>query len=416
MFKLLKFCFWDFFTLAAVAGLRGTGDWVTDQRPKDFREYILWRSPNGTAPLTALLSKMKKESCTDPEFNWWEQELNAIRLTLNDAAGMSATSTSFTVDASDAQDLVIGDILMVEKAMTTAYDHELIIVSSITSSTVFIAKRAQVGTTGAGMADNALMTKIGNAFAEGTGAPLASSRNPTKLNNFCQIFKTTYNLTGTAQETDTRTGDPVKIEKKIKMFDHAAAQELGFLFGKRFETTGANGKPIRFTGGMLYMLSQYASTRITAYTTTPTESTLLDAVYPIWDYDTEAGNERIAFCGNGALNSLNKLAKASSSTRINFNGYITLYGMKLAEWIFPQGSIYLKTHPLFNTHGRFTNDIFIFDPSAMRYRYVRNRDTQFKDSIQLPDEDQIKGQWWGECGLEMMHAKTSCWLSNFVVP
>lgn len=421
MFSLLHLMFsplrWvELFTFYAVAGLRGTGDWATDQRPKDFREYILWRSPNGTAPLTALMSKMQKQSCTDPEFNWWEQELNAIRLQLNDAAGLNTTSTTFTIDNGDAQDLVVGDILLVEKAITTAYDHELIIVSSITSATVFVAKRGQVGTTAANIADNTFFTKIGNAFAEGTGAPAASSRNPTKLNNFCQIFKTTYNITGTAEETETRTGDPVKNEKKIKMFDHASTMELAWLFGKKHETTGANGKPLRFTGGLLYMLSQHAATRITAFTTTPTESTLLDAVFPIWDYDTEAGNERICFAGNGALNSLNKLAKSSSSTRINFNGYITTYGMKLAEWIFPQGQIYVRTHPLFNTHGRFTNDIFIFDPTALRYRYVRNRDTQFKDNVQLPDEDQRKGLWWGECGLEMMHAKTSCWLSNFVVP
>ena len=44
----------------AVAGLRGTGDWGTDERPKNFRETILWRDPNGSAPLTALMSKMKK--------------------------------------------------------------------------------------------------------------------------------------------------------------------------------------------------------------------------------------------------------------------------------------------------------------------------------------------------------------------
>ena len=27
----------------AVAGLRGTGDWAADERPKNFREMILWR-------------------------------------------------------------------------------------------------------------------------------------------------------------------------------------------------------------------------------------------------------------------------------------------------------------------------------------------------------------------------------------
>jgi len=56
--------------MAAVAGLRGTGDWATDERPKNFREYILWRSPNGTAPIFALMSRVQKESVNDPEFSW----------------------------------------------------------------------------------------------------------------------------------------------------------------------------------------------------------------------------------------------------------------------------------------------------------------------------------------------------------
>jgi hypothetical protein len=41
----------------AIAGLRGTGDWGTDERPKNFREMILWLNPNGTAPIFALSSR-----------------------------------------------------------------------------------------------------------------------------------------------------------------------------------------------------------------------------------------------------------------------------------------------------------------------------------------------------------------------
>lgn len=401
----------------AVAGLRGTGDWGTDERPKNFREYILWRRPNGTAPLTAMLSKMKSEKTNDPEFAWWEEELNAVRLTINFTTGFSTTDTSLTVDTSgtqNAQDLVPGDILLVEAAITSSYIHELLLVSAITDSSIVVVQRGAANSTAKPILNAISLTKIGNVYEEGSVSPSASTRNPTKMNNYCQIFKTAYRITNTAKLTHARTGDPLKNDQKRKMFDHSVALELAFLFGKRYETTGAAGKPLRYTGGMLYMLSQYASTRITAFTTTPTESTFLDSVYKIWDYDSEAGSERIAFCGNGALNSLNKLAKNSSSSRINFDGYVDVYGMRLAHWIFPQGEIFLKTHPLFNTHSRFTNDMFVFDPGAIRYRYMR--DTAKQDNIQANDADEQKGQWLTECGLEFEHAKTSCWISNFVVP
>ena len=55
------------------AGLRGTGSFGTDERPKNFREMILWLNPNGSAPLYALTSKAKTETVDDPEFAWWRK-------------------------------------------------------------------------------------------------------------------------------------------------------------------------------------------------------------------------------------------------------------------------------------------------------------------------------------------------------
>jgi hypothetical protein len=399
----------------AVAGLRGTGDWATDERPKNFREMILWRNPNGMAPLTALLSKMKSESTNDPEFAWYEEELNALRLTVAFTTGYSTTDTSIAVtsNVTDATDVVAGDVFLVEKALTSAYNNEIIVASANGSAGSITFVRAQAGTTAAPLANGTFLTKIGNTFAEGTGAPSAASRNPTKMYNLCQIFKTTYDITNTAKGTKTRTGDPIKNDKKRKMFDHSTAMEMAFLFGKRHETTGANGKPLRFSGGLLWFLSQYAASMITAFTTTPTETTFTDAVYKVFDYDSGAGDERIVFAGNGALNSLNKLAATQSRTRVNFDGIVDVYGMKLQRWVLPQGTIYVKSHPLFNVHSRFTNDMCIIDPSALKYRHMR--DTTFKDNIQANDADETKGQWLSEVGLELEHAKTMGWISNFVV-
>lgn len=399
----------------AVAGLRGTGDWATDERPKNFREMILWRNPNGQTPLTALLSKMKSESTSDPEYAWYEEELNALRLTVNYTTGYSTTDTSIAVtsNVTDSTDVVAGDIFLVEKALTTAYNHEIIVASANGSAGSVTFTRASSGTSAAPIANGTFLTKIGNVFAEGTGAPSASTRNPTKMYNLCQIFKTTYDITNTAKNTKTRTGDPIKNDKKRKMFDHSVAMELAFLFGKRHETTGSNGKPLRFTGGLLWALSQYAPSMITAFTTTPTETTFTDAVYKVFDYNSGAGDERIVFSGNGFLNSLNKLAASQSRTRVNFDGLIDVYGMKLQRWVLPQGTIYVKSHPLFNTHSRFTNDAAIIDPSSLKYRHMR--DTTFKDNIQANDADETKGQWLTEAGLEAEHLKTMGWISNFVV-
>jgi hypothetical protein len=47
--------------MSGIAGLRGTGDWGTDERPKSFHEGILRFNPNGTAPIFALSSRQRNE-------------------------------------------------------------------------------------------------------------------------------------------------------------------------------------------------------------------------------------------------------------------------------------------------------------------------------------------------------------------
>jgi hypothetical protein len=397
----------------AFAGLRGTGDWGVDERPKNFRETILFRDPNGVAPLTALLGKAKSESTDDPEFAWWEEQLNAIRIQ-GDATGASASSTALgitVVAGTGGLDLVPGDLLLVEKADAVTYDNEIVEVSSVTSDTAIVIRRGQCGTAAAVTGASPLLTKIGNRYAEGTASPSVSQRNPTKLLNYCQIFKTAYEVTNSSKKTKTRTGDSLKNDKKRKMFDHSVAMELAFFFGARNETTGPNGKPMRTTGG----LRQFITTNRTVFSTTPTVNTILDALYPVFDYSGEgAGDERIIFAGNGALNTLNKVIASNTNVRIKYEGTVKQYGMNLQSFVTPQGIFYIKSHPLMNTHPRYTNSMFVINGAGLRYRYLR--DTAAQENIQANDADTTKGQWLSECGLEINHEKTFAYLGNVTFP
>src|SRR5439155_12161618 len=78
--------------MAAVLGLRGSGAFTTDERPKNWREMILYLFPNGEAPLTALLSMLKSQPTDDPSFNWWEKRLPGQRLQVNGNQASSVTN------------------------------------------------------------------------------------------------------------------------------------------------------------------------------------------------------------------------------------------------------------------------------------------------------------------------------------
>ena len=398
--------------MAAVAGLRGTGDWGTDERPKNFRELILWRNPNGSAPIFALSARTQKQSVDDAEFSWWDEPNDLLRLQVS--GSHASTAQTITVDSSDpsssapgnawglATHLVPGDQLLVEPSTDNAtYDHEIIEVLTVVSSTVFTATRGVQGTSAATIADDAFLMKIGSAFPEGTAEPDAASRNPIKYSNYTQIFKNVYEVTGTAAQTRARTGDPVKNDKRRKAFDHARDIELAMLFGQKNEGTGANGKPKRTMDGLRKFIPAATTTIMSSWTL----ETFLDAVSPVFDFDTPAGDTRIAFCGNSALNFFNKkIAAASGHTAIQLQvgQKEKVFGVNFIEYILPQGRLFLKTHPLMNRHSLYKNSMFIVDFSSLRYRPMRNRDTKFQDNIQQKGEDAIRGQWMTEAGIEVL--------------
>lgn len=392
----------------AIAGLRGTGDWGTDERPKNFREGILRYNPNGTAPIYALSSKAGKKSVDDPEFAWWNESNTIVRLQVNGALGAAdgvvtidtadPTSTTMAANYGDARNLKEGDLLLVEPTTDNAtFDHELIEVTQVMSATQFSVTRGVGGTTAATIANDAWLLLIGSTYAEGTGVPRSTSRNPVKFYNYIQIFKDTYELTGTADKTKTRTNNNYSEDKKRKGFKHAADIETSILFGRRYETTGDNGKPKRFMGGIRSFLP---AANVTVFSAAVTPSSFLDAIAPVFDFDTGAGDERVGFAGNQALINLSKIF--AGEVTYNVTDTVKQYGMDFVRFRMPNGSLMMKSHPLLSRNTLYNKSMFIVDFDALKYVTQKERpDGKVKDDVQAEDEDVRRGYIQTDCSLHV---------------
>lgn len=402
-----------------VAGLRGTGSWGTDERPKNFRETILFRRPNGTAPIFALTSKASKKSVNDPEFAWWDESSDLLRLQVNGALGSG--DTLVTVDSADPTDstpgalygkaghLKEGDLLLVEPAADNAtFNHELLEVTQVMSDTQFTVKRAQGGTSAAAISNDVWLTQVGSAYPEGTGVPRATSNNPIKYKNYTQIFKDTYSITGTADETEARTGPAWSNDKKRKMFKHSRDIEFSILFGRPHETTGENGQPKRYMGGLRYFIRN-----VTVFGSAVNKSSWYDALGPIFDYDTGAGDERIVFAGHAALMELQKIFDTEFTRDVGAGATTSVFGMNLTRFRMPHGTVFIKTHPLLSRHPLYKYSAFVLDFDSIRYVAMRNRDTKVKDDVQAKDEDVRRGFIQTECSLMVDRAGlTMAYLGN----
>lgn len=277
----------------AIQGLRDTSGFVTDQRPKNWREGIMLLQPNGMSPLFALTSMMKTKSTDDPEFNWWTKTMPSQRLAL--ATTHSAVATTLTV-SSDALTLKEGDLLLLEQS------GEIVLVKADPSSdTAIPVQRAYSGTataaaiTATGTGVNPNMFVVGSAFEEGSPAPTGINYDPTKVHNYTQIFRNDLEATRTALKTRLRTGEALREAKREAMEDHQQALEKALFFGMRTETT-RNGKPLRTTGGVVSFVDS---------------GNVVDQAGAAMDMETLEGHlehmfrwgssEKMAFCGNTAL-------------------------------------------------------------------------------------------------------------------
>jgi len=376
-------------------GMRGTGDWVADQRPLNWREQILYLYPNGSAPLTAILSMMGSESVDDPQFHWWTQEQSAV----GGAVGGVFTLPDLTIAYAGGG--VAGDVLYI--SITTALanrireGHQILLrdasdyrvdvngkvtgVTRGTTTSVLAVKLLEdddnsIDLGGTHDLQNCDTFKIvGNINPEGGEMPDAIALNPTKVYNYTQIFRTPLSMTRTALKTKLRTPEQRQKAKAEALEMHSWEMELAFLWGIRTEGIGDNGKPERTTMGVINFIRQYAAvncddfTLNTDYTgddwTASGETWLKNMLERIFRY---GASEKLILCGSGFLLGLDALANAGA--QVNVQPGQKVYGMEITKWLTPFGTVNLKTHPLFSYDATTRNMGVVIEPKELTYRYI----------------------------------------------
>ena len=407
----------------AILGLRDTSNFVANQAPENWRQGILLLYPNGAeaakAPLTALTSLMKSRSVDDPRYHWWEKSLNDRRVALHATTAFNGgdilASTAGAVEVwvlkadSDALQYKKNDLLMVEQTKEIVQ-----ITEDPSSNTQITVRRGFAGTTpaavdpnGAGINPNLIC--IASAFEEGSRAPTGVNFDPEEQFNYCQIFRSTLEMTNTAMKTSLRTGDQVKEARRECLEYFSVDMERAFFFGKRSATT-QNGKPLRTTNGILNMIpaaNQYA------FSSGVVTMDLLNA--KLKDVFAVGSSEKMAFTGNGALLAINECVRKNTTWNIQ-NG-LKEYGMAVTRITTPFGELVLKSHPLFNQMAGGLNEgtnafnawdtsMFILDMANIGYVYVNGRDVTYQKKLQDDGVDGMQSGYIAECGLELHHAST----------
>lgn len=435
----------------AFLGMRGTGDWATDERPMNYRESILYLYPNGSAPLTGIMSKLSNEKVDDPHFHWWTKLLpqQGGSITAGNVYSDSGLSSAYVSGG------VVGSILYIKMAASATLSasgnpvagvdefrpgHQVTIrlttdltltcnakvvevVSNGTSSylAVKLLEADDNSTPGNTLASADTVFITGNLNPEGGAMPESIEYDPTEWDNYTQIFRTPMSITRTAKRTKLRTGDAYKKIKREALELHSIEMERGFLWGIPTQNTGFNGKPERTTMGLINAIKIGAPSNVFDFKSdanfagddwmTGGEDWLDTSLEVIFRYGSM---EKLAFVGSGTLLAIQKLAKATG--QINLVPTTTDYGIEIIKWITPFGVINLKTHPLFSANPADRNTMIVFEPEKLIYRYIDDTTFYADGEQQNTGRNHIDGteeEYLTEAGLEYHHPLAFGYLTGF---
>lgn len=451
----------------AILGLM-TAEQFSSERFKNIRRSVFYFYPNGTAPLIGLLSMLKEEVTNDPEFYWYEKRMLEQRTTLANIAGTialySLVDSTFTVWTQAAADFTFtpgtqygikvaasgtaqfraGHIIkfnVLNAAGTATQEIQGVVqyIDAANNRMAFICSKGPGANTNYDDAANAgkEVLVVGSAFGEGalsnssTGTSTMNVYNlPISVSNYTQIFRTPYQITGTALKTSAKF-DAEGIfpdQAKEASVNHMREMEYGVIFGQKYLGTDPSGNPRRFTGGILYFLalweagSTYGNTAATS-DTDDTKRIIANStgVLSMKTYDgylertfrniRNKSGELLCLCGSGFLLTLNNMYKGQACLDASLPMTET-YGMNVVAHQTPFGKVYYKSHPMFNLNATLRFNGLFLDLGNVKYRFLAGRDTELLRDRQPNNADYIEHEYLSEAGFEVDSPESHLYVQN----
>lgn len=392
--------------MAAITGMRGTGEFSPDFRPKNYRELFTLLEPNGNAPLNAMLSMSSTETTDDPEYKNFRDELPDRTLQVNGAIANTG-GTSITIDAGDDNKFAINGAIVISQA-TGEVMH---VTADCTATTLTVARN--IGGTVHQIADNVKLFIAGFAAAEGGTSPTAVSFDAGVVSNYTQIFRTSFQVSNTLSSTFLRTGDKMdeSMTKALKM--HMSDIERAMFFGVKHEANGSSATPTRYTGGLINSMTNvvdittdyatYGGSGAGKMTEEGFDSLLISTVFKY------GSNQKIAFVGETVANQLQQMGKDRWKPTVVENSY----GVNLIRYTTFAGDLMVHLHPQFRQLDHMKNAMVIVDFPYMSYRCLEGRDTQLLENRQAADADSVKHEYLTECGLELLQDKVHAYIKGW---
>jgi hypothetical protein len=366
-----------------IIGTRGTENLAPEQKYIERSDKIKMLVPDET-PFTTFLQQLSKQKTGWPEFKSLEDDV----LPRFDAV-VGAGGTAVTFNVATGTKFRPADIVIATRT------GEQMRVESVAGNAVTVA--ARTGAVALVDADEILIA--GSAQPEGDLSRVPISVNPVPVQNYTQILRRSWELTGTAYASENET-DPHDWDFQAAKvgIEHKRDIERTLLFGVPSKVTASNGQPMRTTGGLFYFVKTNQMDAGGGFSETE---------FNTWSRTLfKYGAKRKVLMGSPlSVSVLNTFPMS----KVRISQSEKKYGINVTTFTSPFGELGLVTN--WELEGAKYGGVMVaYDQANLKYRMLQNskanRDSHVNTNIQPPDADTRRDEWLTECGLEVDLEKT----------
>lgn len=442
-------------------GLMSSSDLEATASERSIRS-IFWKYPQGKAILTYLLSLLDNDETDKTTFGWWEQTHEHAESTTVTSGGLSAggtgpftdstlttsqaaagfnvvAGTSYGAFVTDASKFRVDDVIWFRRVPNGAASANLEVKGTVTAldttanTLVFRALAAVTSVSNDTDANAINVMVIGKASAEGDRSRVGGYTLPDEITNYTQIFREpvgpfTRNALKMGQRFD-KTGVYASAVKQAALRVTEAMEMATFFSTKAVATvTNQNGQQTsnRTMGGILYYINQFekgnvsnggafnyrtggADVSSSAWQTEDLKRSIqvngsltadqLEMLVERAFFNTsDAGFEKLVLGGPALFSAFQKYFALKSIKTTTLKTKEDSYGMTITMWESPWGTLYLKTHPLFQRSALRTSG-FILDVGCLGWTDAQDAELELLKNRQNNDDDGRKDEFLGEGGL-----------------
>jgi Family of unknown function (DUF5309) len=360
--------------MATVTGAQTTTSILSNQLAIDIGKRISLLEPN-IQPLTILSREAQTETTVATKFKWVEDEAKARFDTT------SAAATSATVEIP----VVHGTFFQQWDQVLNTRTGEQFRVDSVAGNTLTVTRG--LGSTATAMLESDELYIIGTAQPENDTSKVARSKTPSLVENNTQIFRTPFEISGTAENVGymvmPKEWDRLQQNAGI---EHAKDIELTLITGRKSATTPGSTED-RTTGGVL----SFITSNQTDAGGTLSEAEFNAFMLQVMRYGSD---DKLGICSGVGISALNKFP---ASKQITKNDEST-YGMNVTQYTSPFGTLKVVYHRLLEGQ-KYGGYIITVDMQEVAWRPLTNRDTKLLPNRQPNDQDGRKDELLTEGGL-----------------